>query len=125
MGCTSVRNHDNTRRGPPIGEPHALVKERDRRCSEIRTAKVEAAKARGSFTADHIREIDAKSGGRLGVFSNRLGSDGGSIRAPRRGLALSNSRTKDRRADESDGRETLGDGPFPISPGPADDCEEA
>ena len=124
MGCTSVRHHDNTRRGHPICEPHALVKERDRRCSEIRTAKAEAAQPRGSFTADHIREIDAKSGGRLGVFSNRLGSDGRSILVPRRGLALSNSRTKDRRA-ESDGRETLYGGPFPISPGPADDCEEA
>jgi hypothetical protein len=124
MGCTSVRHHDNTRRGHPICEPHALVKERDRRCSEIRAAKAEAAKARGSFTADHIREIDAKSGGRLGVFSNRLGSDGRSILVPRRGLALSNSRTKDRRA-ESDGRETLCGGPFPISPGPGDDCEAA
>jgi uncharacterized membrane protein len=40
-------------------------------------ARVEAAKARGSFTADHIREIDAKSGGRLGVSSNRLGSKRG------------------------------------------------
>ena len=125
MGCASVRNHDNTRRRHPIWEPHALVKERDRRCSEIRTATVEAAKARGSFTADHIREIDAKNDGRPGVFFNKQRSDGGSILAPRRGLALRSSRTKDRRADESDGRETLRGGPFPIRPGPADDCEEA